>query len=329
MKKKVFTVLAILSITLLTTSVSYAQWGGILGGILQAVGERYIENSNYSNKDKDNMKTVLDYISNEVNTNQNAKNTTKEAYEGNYTGAIIQGAQTIMNAAGNYDYNTYLNSANQINNANREYQQDINNGMDKEAALEKRNTTIGNASAESIIEIEDRIARKKAEEARRQREKEQQSREGSSRNTASSYNEIETNKQTFHDYAVGNNENVGVRNLNEYNSYNSKAQILSNGDFIKFLTSEGNPIYLIVSNRSLLFYNNLYCDREIRLDCNRVSIKVKYAGESIVQSITDACSFVLPAKSYGELELSDVFVNLSDEKTIESIKVQFVDTQIK
>ena len=115
--------LAVLTFNMLTASVGYAQLGQILGGIGQALGERWIDNSSYSSQDKENMRNVLNYFSNEANTNQNAANATRDAYNGNYTGAILQGTQSLLNATGNYDYDTYLNSANQINNANREYQQ--------------------------------------------------------------------------------------------------------------------------------------------------------------------------------------------------------------
>lgn len=184
--------LTILAIALLSTSVSYAQWGELFGGFLQAVGERYIDNSSYSSQDKETMKSTLNALSNEINTNQNARNATRDAYHGNYTGAVIQGTQAILNAAGNNTYDTYLNSANQINNANREYQQDLQNGMDRNAALEKRNTSIGTSSAESIIELQDRIARERLERARQQREAERQSWESNNYYEADTYYENNT-----------------------------------------------------------------------------------------------------------------------------------------
>ena len=198
--KSTITALAIFTITLLFTSVSYAQ--GILGGIFQAVGERWIDNTSSlpSSQDKENARTILNAFSKEINANQNAANATRDAYNGNYTGTVIQGAQTIMNATGNYQYDTYLNSANQINKANREYEQDVQNGMDRDAALDKRNTTIGYSAAESIIELQDKIAREKLEKARQQREAERQSWESNNYYESSSYNEVsnynETNTRT-------------------------------------------------------------------------------------------------------------------------------------
>ena len=181
-----------LTIAIVSTSVSYAQWGELFGGFLQAVGERYIDNSSYSSQDKETMRSTLNALSNEINTNQNARNATRDAYQGNYTGAVIQGTQAILNAAGNNTYDTYLNSANQINNANREYQQDLQNGMDRNAALEKRNTSIGTSSAESIIELQDRIARERLERARQQREAERQSWESNNYYEADTYYENNT-----------------------------------------------------------------------------------------------------------------------------------------
>jgi outer membrane protein len=163
------------TIAMVSTSVGYAQWGGILGGLLQAAGERWIDNSSYNSQDKDNMRNVLNYFSDEAKSNQTARNAAKDAYEGNYTGAVIQGAQTLLNATGNYSYDTYLNSANQINNANREYKRDLQNGMDSQEALDKRNTSFGYSTAESVIELQDRIARERLEKARQHREAEQQS----------------------------------------------------------------------------------------------------------------------------------------------------------
>ena len=192
MKRNVLLALAILTFNMLTASVGYAQWGRILGGIGQALGERWIDNSSYSSQDKENMRNVLNYFSNEANTNQNAANATRDAYNGNYTGAILQGTQSLLNATGNYDYDTYLNSANQINNANREYQQEINNGMDRQEALDKRNGTIGYSVAESAIELQDKIARERIEKARRQREAERQSWESNNYYETSTYDENNT-----------------------------------------------------------------------------------------------------------------------------------------
>ncbi len=141
----------------------------------------------------------------------------------------------------------------------------------------------------------------------------------------------------------------------EYREYNSNVQILNSGDFVKFLTDDGDAIYLSVDeNRDIERryrvgideYGNeftvpqdpikggctLFCtntsDREVSLTCNRVTIKVKYVGDSAEQTITDACSIVIPAGAYNSLKWSDVFFNLSDND-IESIKVRFLDTQIK
>lgn len=184
-------------------SLSYAQWGELFGGFLQAVGERYIDNSSYSSQDKETMKSTLNALSNEINTNQNARNATRDAYNGNYTGAIIQGTQTLMNAAGNHNYDTYFNSANQINNANRDYKQDVQNGMDRQEALDKRNTTIGNSAAVSIVELQDRIARERLEKARQQREAERQSWESNNYYEAPMYNENNTRTTVSNSSVVG------------------------------------------------------------------------------------------------------------------------------
>ena len=195
--------MAALTIAMVSTSVGYAQWGGILGGLIQAAGERWIDNSSYSNQDKDNMRNVLNYFSNEANANQGARNAAKDAYEGNYTGAVIQGAQTLLNATGNYSYDPYLNSVNQINNANREYKQDLQNGMDNQEALDKRNTSLGYSIAESVIELQDRIARERLEKARQQREAERQSWKSNSYDEAPSYNENSTRNVSFNPNVLG------------------------------------------------------------------------------------------------------------------------------
>ena len=192
--KYTITLLATLVVSMLTTTASYAQILEALFGAAQGYLESRIDNSSSlpTSQDKENARTVLNFLSNEVGANQNARNATRDAYQGNYTGAVIQGTQTIMNATGNHNYDTYLNSANQINNANREYKQDIQNGMDREVALDKRNTTIGYSAAESIIEFQDRIAREKLEKARQQREAERQSRENNNYYEAPIYNENNT-----------------------------------------------------------------------------------------------------------------------------------------
>ncbi|MCR5659001.1 MAG: OmpH family outer membrane protein [Bacteroidales bacterium] len=201
--------MVILTIAIVSTSVGYAQWGGILGGLLQAAGERWIDNSSYSSQDKDNMRNVLNYFSDEAKANQSARNAAKDAYEGNYTGAVIQGAQTLLNATGNYSYDTYLNSANQINNANREYKRDLQNGMDSQEALDKRNTSFGYSTAESVIELQDRIARERIEKARQQREAERQLWESSNNYATSSYYETSTGTTSGYSEA-----NIGTETSN-------------------------------------------------------------------------------------------------------------------
>lgn len=198
-----------LTIAMVSTSVGYAQWGGILGGLLQAAGERWIDNSSYSSQDKDNMRNVLNYFSDEGKANQSARNAAKDAYEGNYTGAVIQGAQTLLNATGNYSYDTYLNSANQINNANREYKRDLQNGMDSQEALDKRNTSFGYSTAESVIELQDRIARERIEKVRQQREAERQLWESSNNYATSSYYETSTGTTSGYSEA-----NIGTETSN-------------------------------------------------------------------------------------------------------------------
>lgn len=188
--KSTITVLAVLVISMFPTAVSYAQILEALWGAAQGYLENRIDNSSSlpTSQDKENARTVLNYLSNEVNANQNARNATRDAYQGNYTGAIIQGTQTLLNTAGNYDYDTYLNSVNTINNANREYNQDVRNGMDRQEALDNRNTTMGYSIAESVIELQDRIARERIEKARQQRELEQQSWESNNDYSTYSYN---------------------------------------------------------------------------------------------------------------------------------------------
>jgi len=353
--KSTIVALAILTIITMIPSLSYAQWGELFGGFIQAVGERYIDNSNYSSDDKEKMKNDINTISNAIHANQNARNATRDAYNGNYTGAVIQGTQTLMNAAGNHNYDTYFNSANQINNANREYKQDVQNGMDRQEALDKRNTTIGNSAAVSVVELQDKIAQQKLEEVRKKRELESQSRENDNyysqpsyyeTNTSTSttnlieekqYNASETSRQILHDNAVSNNKSSDFFvNVDEYRSYNKNSQILSSSNSVRFLTDEGKSIYLHVlfhgyNEGSYLSYNN-NSDKTRLLSCNKVYIKVKYVGDNIEQTFTDACSFVMPAHTSGSLEWSDVFPNLSDKfsdaDAIESIKMCFVETQI-
>lgn len=189
--KNTIIALAILTTAIFPTSSCIAQgWGEILWGVGSALLEKHIDNSSsYSSQEKESMRNNINTINNAVNVNQNARNATKDAYQGNYTGAVIQGTQTITNATGNHQYDTYLNSANHINKANREFEQDIQNGIDKDAALDKRNTTIGYSVAESAIELQDRIARERLENARQQRIIEQQAWEIDNNYTAHDNNE--------------------------------------------------------------------------------------------------------------------------------------------
>lgn len=342
LKKDVFIVLAVLTFTTLTTSNGYAQWGDLFRGIVSAVGEQYINNSSSlpTSQDKDNARMILNSLTNESNSNQNARNATKDVYEGNYTGAIIQGTQAILNTTGNHSYDTYLNSANQINNANREYKQDLINGMDRNEALDKRNTTIGYSAAESAIELQDKIAQERAEKARQQRELEQQSRKDDNYYPEPSYSE--TGKET-RTTPSGLNEEVSYypsktsNDFNEYNSYNSNAQTLSSVNSVKFLTEEGEDIWLHIlyhglDEGSYLSFTN-HSDKAKRLSCNKVLVKVKYVGDVNEHTFTETCSFTLPAHTDGYLEWSDIFPNLferlSDAHIIESINVCFIETQIK
>lgn len=446
--------LVILTITMLPSSVCYAQWlKQLVGGVVQAVGERYIDNSNYSNQDKDNMRTVLNAFSNEINSNKNAANATRDAYNGNYTGAVIQGTQAIMNATGNHNYDTYLNSANQINHANYEYRQDLQNGMDNQEALDKRNTTIGYSVAESAIELQDKIAQERAEKAKQQREAERESwldndyynesiNENNNRTSSSDIQnekdcqdifeklwqkaiddaEKKEDQDIFEELwqkviddtenqkvdndnkeAVENNSELQQSEKNEhYNmtmnidcdrfiallknsnikdkdqivrilqnsrnreqeiknviniypelsdillalhlnypnekqaeteteteSPNSKAILLTKNNIIKFNSDEINPIALGIDQESgKLFYNNLYNDKRFKFSCNNVRIKIKYVGYDNELSITDNCSFIIPANTFDYLEWSDVFLNISDSQQIENIKVEFIDAHI-
>lgn len=229
-RKSTIVTLAILTIAMLPTSVSYAQFWEALKEIGKGVGsvvlENYIDNNpNYSSEVKQSMKNDLNTINNAININQNAANATRDAYNGNYTGAVIQGAQTIMNATGNYQYDTYLNSANQINNANRDYNQNINNGMDRQEALDKRNKTIGYSAAESAIELQDKIARERAEKARQQREAEQKSWESNSYYTTPSYNNYnesnpKTSTSSFNQNSSANVPEASWEILREYGAGN-------------------------------------------------------------------------------------------------------------
>ena len=385
-RKSTIITLAILTIAMLPTSVSYAQFWEAVKGIAKGVGsamlENYIDNnSSYSNEVKQSMKNDLNTINNAINTNQNAANVTRDAFNGNYTGAVIQGAQTIMNATGNYQYDTYLNSANKINNANRDYNQNINNGMDRQEALDKRNKTIGYSAAESAIELQDKIARERAEKARQQREAEQKSWESNSYYTTPSYNSYnesnpktstssfnqnssanvpEASWQILREYGAGNKGSVNQSakedtsdgleeswkilrdyassipsdpssNVLENREYNRNAQILSSENTVTFLTDEGDPVVLYVLPHSnggtyMYLYNN--SDQLIWLSCDRVSIIVKYYGDESEYEYKDSYSFMMPAHTGNNFEWSDFF-DIPNAEKIESIKVQFVDTQFK
>lgn len=445
--------LVILTITMLPSTVCYAQWlKQLVGGVVQAVGERYIDNSNYSNQDKDNMRTVLNAFSNEINSNKNAANATRDAYNGNYTGAVIQGTQAIMNATGNHNYDTYLNSANQINHANYEYRQDLQNGMDNQEALDKRNTTIGYSVAESAIELQDKIAQERAEKAKQQREAERESwldndyynesiNENNNRTSSSDiqnekdcqdifeklwqkaiddtkkkedqdiFEELwqkaidKTDNQESQDddreipestsapqqsdnnehnnkimtidcdrfLALLENSNIKdkdqivrvIRNSSNRNqeiqnmiflypelsdillllnypsdnkvetdkedeSHNSKTLILTKDNIIKFKNDGINPIALGIDHESgKLYYNNLYNDRRFKFSCNNAKIKIKYVDYEKELSITDNCSFIIPANTFDYLDWSNVFLNISDSQQIENIKVEFIDARIE
>ena len=108
--KYTITLLATLVVSMLTTTASYAQILEALFGAAQGYLESRIDNSSSlpTSQDKENARTVLNFLSNEVGANQNARNATRDAYQGNYTGAVIQGTQTIMNATGNHNYDTSL-----------------------------------------------------------------------------------------------------------------------------------------------------------------------------------------------------------------------------
>ena len=326
--------MAILTIVFLPTSASYAQFWEAVKGIAKGVGsamlENYIDNnSSYSNEVKQSMKNDLNTINNAINTNQNAANATRDAYHGNYTGAVIQGTQTIMNAAGNYNYDTYLNSANQINNANREYKQDVQNGMNRQEALDKRNTTIGYSTAESAIELQDKIARERAEKARQQREAERQSWENANYYSEPSFSE--TNTKTSNSNLKEVESYYVSEKANECRSYNSNVQILTSDNSVKFLTDKGEPIYLYVLPHSnggtcMSIYN--HSDELIWLSCDRVSLVVKYYGDDFEYNYIDSCSIFMQAHTASNFKWSSVF-DLPEDEKIESIKVCFVETQIK
>lgn len=379
--KYTITLLATLVVSMLTTTASYAQILEALFGVAQGYLEKSIDNSNYSSQGKDDFKTIVNFLSDEVNANQKAKNATKDAYEGNYTGAIIQGVQTIMNATGNHQYDTYLNSANAVNKANREYNQNVSSGMDRQEALEKRNEVMGYSIAESVIELQDKIAQERIEKARQQREAERQARESNSYYTTPSYNSYnestpktstssfnqnssanvpEASWQILREYGAGNKGSVNQSakedtsdgleeswkilrgyatnipsdpssNVLENREHNNSAQVLTSNNFVKFLSDNGDLVCLYIvkkDNRSCFSYYN-YSDQERKLSCNRVGIKVKYVGDNAEQSFQDACTIVMPPHTSKVLEWSDVFFSISDYQNIESIKVQFVGTQIK
>lgn len=474
LRKVVVTASAILFFTMFTTSVGYAQWGNVFGGILQALGERYIDNnSSYSSSEKENLKNGINEISNALNTNKNAYNVTKEAYDGNYTGAIIQGTQLILNTAGNNDYDTYLNSANTINSASHEYKQNVANGMDNKEALDKRNSSIGYSVAESVIEIQDKVAQNRVNQAIKQKELNNRLLEDendyapySNNVKPQEYDGFEKNNEKPRPYA----ETIESYNFNDYSSYNNSESIAVRiNDFVRFDIEDDNSVYLVITpkeefegggthlfyqnqsdkekvfssyaiakinyfadgrfiedfisdnvsfvmqaksadylewselfpylpnskeieeirfedvqindkaatktdlSKSLhqnngngiidknakphlltknnlvkycvdngndialgidqetgrLFYNNLYNDRPICFSCNNVCIKVKYLGDEMERIFNDVCSFVMRANTYDYFEFSEVFFNISEIQAIESIKIQFTDTQIR
>lgn len=227
--------------TLVCPVVAHAQLGGILGGLVQAATERWIDKSNYSSKDKETMRNAVNYLSNEINANQGARDAAKNAYEGNYTGALLQGAQTVLNATGNSSSDTYLNSANAINDANREYNLNIQNGMDPDEALRIRNEKIGNSAAESIVELQDRLAREKIRKAREKRELERQSWESSNDYTSTSYNETTSYSGANARTSVSNQETFEdalIAHINTTNVINAMPEMITAGKELESYSNE-------------------------------------------------------------------------------------------
>lgn len=127
-----------------------------------------------------------------------------------------------------------------------------------------------------------------------------------------------------------NSNSISCSNSNNIDDNNSDVHLLTKNKIVKFFTDEDKYVALgIDSDSGRLFYNNMYNDRDVRLSCNKVSIKVKYIGDDYEQTMTDACSFVMRANTYDYLDWSDVFFSISDTRVIESIKVSFVETQIR
>lgn len=222
-------------------AVCHAQWGGILGGLVQAAAERWIDKSNYSSQDKETMRGVVNSLSNDVNANQGARDAARSAYDGNYTGAVLQGAQTVINAAGNNSYDTYLNSANTINDADREYRQNIQNGMDPAEALEIRNKAIGYSAAESIVELQDRIAREKIRKAREKRELERQSWERSNDYTSTGYYETNSYGETNTRTSVPNQntfDDVMIAYINTTDVINAMPDMIKAGKELESYSTE-------------------------------------------------------------------------------------------
>lgn len=193
----------------ITSSEIYAQGFfetliGVAAGYLE---QKANTNNNFSDKDKENARYILNYISEETNANHTANRATQNAMTGNKNGAIIDATQVILNTAGNYTYDTYLNTARDVNDAKLQYNQDINNGVSNEEALKVRNEKIGYSIADAIIETEEKVAQKRAEHARQLHEerelKEQQE-----------YYYIETNNLTTHEEFIVEGEKESLENLN-------------------------------------------------------------------------------------------------------------------
>ena len=116
----------------------------------------------------------------------------------------------------------------------------------------------------------------------------------------------------------------------EDESHNSKTLILTKDNIIKLKNDGINPIALGIDHESgKLYYNNLYNDRRFKFSCNNAKIKIKYVDYEKELSITDNCSFIIPANTFDYLDWSNVFLNISDSQQIENIKVEFIDARIE
>ena len=149
----------------------------VIGAATGYIEQQSNNNNAFSDKDKENVRYILNYISEETNANQNANRATQNAMTGNTTSAVIDATQVILNTSGNNTYDTYLNTARDVNDAKQQYNQNINNGMDKDTAMMIRNEKIGYSVADALIETEEKIAQNRAERARQiqeEREKEEQ-----------------------------------------------------------------------------------------------------------------------------------------------------------